>query len=217
VQPFFVSEEKLARQAYRYDNKYRLAAFLLMVAVLLQLPFLLLLYYQNRIKEAEESRRGLALQKKTQLTAELGSLRETEIQLDQITSWEPILRARMPASAVIGAVEQTIPREIVLSRFMLEAASYRPVSLGVGSFRVPETYSIILEGEWKGPDPAVWEKFVGKFLSRLPPGSAVVTCSVGNDGNSQRAVRTGKAVLRAQANGNYFALGVNKIDAEENL
>ena len=36
------------------------------------------------------------------LTAELGSLKETELQLDQITSWEPILRARMPASAVIG-------------------------------------------------------------------------------------------------------------------
>jgi hypothetical protein len=28
---------------------------------------------------------------------------------------------------------------------------------------------------------------------------------------------TCKALLQAQANGNYFPLGVNKIDAEENL
>jgi hypothetical protein len=123
----------------------------------------------------------------------------------------------MPASAVIGAVEQTIPRDIVLSRFILEAANYRPVSLTAGSFRVPETYTIILEGERKGPDPEVWEKFIGKFLSRLPPGSAVVTGSVGNDGNPKNAIQTCKAVLKAQANGNYFPLGVNKIDTEENL
>jgi hypothetical protein len=217
VQPFFVSEEKLARQAYRYDSRYRLAAFILMVAILLQLPFFVLLYNQNRIKEEEESRRGIALQKEAQITAELGSLKETEVQLGQIKSWEPILRGRMPASAVLGAVEQTIPRDVVLSRIVLEAANYRPVPLGPGFFRVPETYTITLAGEQKVPDPGVWEKFVGKFLSRLPPGSNVVTSIVGNDGNPKSAILTCKAVLQAQANGNYFPLGVNKIDTEENL
>jgi hypothetical protein len=217
VQAFFISEENLARQAYRYDHRYRLAAFLLMVALAWQLPFLALFFYQNRINEEEASRREFALQKKAQLTAELGSLKETESQLDQITSWGPVLRARMPASAVIGAVEQTIPPEIVLSRFILEAANYRPVSLIAGSFRVPEAYTIILEGERKGPDPEVWEKFIEKFLSKLPPGSTVVTSSVGDDGNPKNAIQTCKAVLKAQANGNYFPLGIKKIDPEESL
>jgi hypothetical protein len=217
VQPFFISEEKLARQAYRYDHRYRLAAFLLMVALAWQVPFFALFFYQNRINEEEASRRELALQRKAQLMAELGNLKETEFQLDQITSWEPVLRARMPASAVIGAVEQTIPPEIVLSRFILEAANYRPVSLTAGSFRVPETYMIILEGERKGPDPEVWEKFIGRFLSRLPPGSTVVTSSAGDDGNPKNAIQTCNAVINAQANVNYFPLGINKIDSEENL
>jgi hypothetical protein len=217
MQPFFISEEKLARQAYRYDHRYRLAALVLMVALAWQLPFLVLFFHQNRINEEEASRREFALQKKAQLTAEFGSLKETEFQLDQITSWEPVLRARMPASALIGAVEETIPRDIVLSKFILEAANYRTVSLTAGSFRVPETYTITLEGERKGLDPEVWEKFIGKFLSRLPPGSTVVTSSVGNDGNPKNAIQTCKAVLKAQANGNYFPLGVNKIDTEENL
>lgn len=217
MQPFFISEAKLARQAYRYDHRYRLAALLLMVALAWQLPFLALFSYQNRINEEEASRREFALQKKAQLTAELGNLKETEFQLDQITSWEPILRARMPVSAVIGAVEETIPREIVLSRFVVEAANYRPVSLTAGSFRVPETYTITLEGERKGPDPEIWGKFIGKFLSRLPPGSAVVTSSVGNEGNPKNAIQTCKAVLKAQANGNYSPLGLNKIETEENL
>jgi hypothetical protein len=217
VEPFFVSEEKLARQAYRYDCRYRLAAFILIVAILLQAPFLTLHYYQNRIKEAEESRRGSALQKQAQLTEEINGIKETEVQLGQIRSWEPILRGRMPASAVLGAVEQTIPRDVVLSRIVMEATKYRTVLLSRGSFRVPETYSITLEGAQKVRDPAVWEKFIEKFLSRLPPGSTVETSAVGSGGESKSAILTCKALLQAQANGNYFPLGVNKVDAEENL
>jgi Tfp pilus assembly protein PilN len=217
VQPFFVSEEKLARQAYRYDLRYRLAALILILASLLQVPFLVLLCYQKRIAEEQDSRRGLALQKQAQITGELGALKETELQLRQIKSWEPILRGRMPGSAVLGAVEQTIPQEVVLSRIAMEAANYRLVLLSPGSFRVPETYTITLEGSQKVQDPAVWEKFVRKFLSRLPPGSNLVTSIVASEGNSNGAILNCKAVLRAQANGNYFQLGVNKIDAEENL
>jgi hypothetical protein len=217
VEPFFVSEEKLARQAYRYDSRYRLAAFILMVAILLQLPFLALLYYQNRIKEGEEIRRGFALQKQAHLTEELTGLKETEAQLGLIKSWEPILRGRMPASAVLGAVEQTISRDVVLSRFVMEATKYRLVVLNHGSFRVPEIYTITLEGVQKAEDPASWGKFLGRFLSRLPPGSKIETSIVSSDRNSKSGPLTCKALLQAQANGNYFPLGVNKIDTEENL
>jgi hypothetical protein len=217
VEAFFVSEEKLARQAYRYDSRYRLAAFILMVDILFQAPFLALLYYQNRIKDREESRRASALQEQAQLSGDLNGLKETEVQLGQIRSWEPILRGRMPTSAVVAAVEQTIPRDVVLSRIVMEVTKYRAVLLGHGSFRVPETYSITLEGAQRVRDPAVWQQFIGKFLSRLPPGSTVETSVVGSDGNSNSAILICKALLQAQANGNYFPLGVNKIDAEENL
>jgi Tfp pilus assembly protein PilN len=217
VQPFFVSEEKLARQAYRYDRRYRLAALILIAAALLQVPFLGLLYYQKRIMEEQDSRRGLALRKLAQNTEELGALKEIELQLRQIKSWEPILRGRMPGSAVLGSVEQTIPQDVVLSRIVMEAANYRLVLLSPGSFRVPQTYTITLEGAQKVQDPALWEKFVRKFLSRLPPGSNLVTCTVANNENSKSLILTCKAVLQAQANGNYFPLGVNRIDAEANL
>jgi hypothetical protein len=217
VQPFFVSEEKLARQAYRYDRWYRLAALILIAAALLQVPFLVLLYYQKRIREEQDSRRGLALRKQAQITEELGALKEVELQLRQIKSWEPILRGRMPGSAVLGSVEQTIPQDVVLSRIVMEAANYRLVLLSPGSFRVPQTYTITLEGAQKVQDPALWGKFVRKFLARLPPGSNLVTCTVANNENSKSLILTCKAVLEAKANGNYFPLGVNRIDAEENL
>jgi Tfp pilus assembly protein PilN len=217
VQPFFVSEEKLARQAYRYDRRYRLAALILIGAALLQVPFLALLYYEKRIMDEQDSRRGLALRKQAQNTEELGALKEIELQLRQIKSWEPILRGRMPGSAVLGSLEQTIPQDVVLSRIVIEAANYRLVLLSPGSFRVPQTYTITLEGAQKVQDPALWEKFVRKFLSRLPPGSNLVTCTVANNENSKSLILICKAVLQAQANGNYFPLGVNRIDAEENL
>ena len=217
MQPFFVSEEKLARQAYRYDRRYRLAALILIAAALLQVPFLVLLYYQKRIMEEQDSRRGLALRKQAQITEELGALKEIDLQLRQIKSWEPILRGRMPGSAVLGSVEQTIPQDVALSRIVMEAANYRLVLLSSGSFRVPQAYTITLEGAQKVQDPGVWEKFVRKFLSRLPPGSNLVTCTVANNENSKNLILACKAVLQAQANGNYFPLGVNRIDAEENL
>ena len=217
MQPFFVSEEKLARQAYRYDSRYRLAAFILMVAIFLQMPFLLLLYYQKRISGEEEARHEFALQKRAQISADLGDLKETEGQLDQIRSWEPILRGRMPTSAVLGAIEQTIPRDVVLSRIALEALNYRPVSLSSGIFRVPEAYTITLEGDRKIQDPEVWQKFIAKFAARLPPGSHVVSSFAGDEGKSNSSVLPCKAVLQAQANGEYFPLGVHRIDTEENL
>ncbi len=44
-----------------------------------------------------------------------------------------------------------------------------------------------------------------------------MSSSVGNDESPRNGIQICKAVLRAQANGNYFPLGVNKIDTEENL
>jgi hypothetical protein len=217
VNPFFVSEDRLARQAYRYDYRYRLAAFLLIATILLQVPFIAFICYQRQIEQREGIRRGFAFQKKAQITADLDSLKETEVQLRQIKSWEPILRGRMPVSAVLGAIEQTIPREVALSRISLEATNYRQVSIYSGSFRVPETYTITLQGEQNVPDQGVWQKFINGLLSRLPPGSKLLTSLVDNDPNLKSAVVNCKAVLIAQSNGNYFPLGVNKIDTEEDL
>jgi hypothetical protein len=217
VQPFFVSAEKLAKQAYRYDFRYRSAAFALIAAMALQAPLGLFLLYENRVRAEEENRQSVVLHNKTQLAENLVSFKETETQLKQIESWEPILRGRMPVSAVIGAIEQTIPPEIALSKIAVEAESYRAVPLGSATFRVPENYTITLEGASNDENSRVWEEFVDHLLRRLPPGSRVVSC-VADAAKDSKTVATGcKATLQAQANGNYFPLGVSKIDAEGNL
>jgi hypothetical protein len=217
VNPFFVSQERLARQAYRYDGRYRLAAFVLLVTASLQIPFLVLLNYQNQIREEQAGRLEFDQQKKAQLALALATLKETESQLGRIKSWEPILRGRMPASAVLGALERAIPRDVVLSRIFLEGANYRSVSLANGSFRVPETYTISLEGDQKAADLEVWPKFVDTFLSKLPPGSKVITTGVEPEKNPKTTTVKCKTVLQVQANGNYFSLGVKKIETEKTL
>ena len=217
MQPFFVSEEKLAKQAYRYDSRYRIAALAVIGAIALQMPLGFFLLVENRVRSEEETRQGLAVQKKLQLTENLGAFKETELQLGQIKSWEPILRGRMPVSAVIGAVEQTIPPGVALSRIAVEAAGYHTVPLGSEIFRVPEIYTITLNGVLNGDNSQEWKEFIGRLLRRLPPGSSVVSC-VADSGKHSNTVPTAcSATLQAQANGNYFPLGVSKIDAEGNL
>ena len=186
-----------------------------MLATLLQVPFIVLLYYQNRISKEEESRHGFALQKKAEITAKLDGLKETEVQLGQIKSWEPILRGRMPASAFLGAVEQTIPRDVVLSRLALEAADFRPVSLGYGFFgcrnRIRSPWKESRRSRTRGLGEIRWQILI-EASARKP---------CGEQRREQRwkesDVLNCKAVLQAQANGNYFPLGVNKIDTDENL
>jgi hypothetical protein len=217
MQPLFISEEKLAKQAYRYDSRYRIAALVLMASVALQLPFAFLLYDQDRISKLEEQRQSLANDHKRQLVARLSGLRETEMQLDRIKAWEPILRSRMPTSAVIGAVEQTIPAEVVLSKIEFEATSYRAVAFESGVFRAPETYTITLVGETCAVGQQPWQHFVEDLLTKLPPGSSVLTSFVDKAENRESKCLHCKATLQAQANGNYFPLGASKIDAEANL
>jgi hypothetical protein len=217
MQPLFISEEKLAKQAYRYDSRYRILALILMASVALQVPFAFLLYDQERVSNMEENRQSLAIGHKAQLAARLDGLRETEMQLDQIKAWEPILRSRLPSSAVIGAVEQTIPADIVLSKIVFEATSYRAVALGSGIFRAPETYTITLEGETNGIEQQPWQHFVANFLTRLPPGSNILTSVIETAGSRTTKYLRCKATLQARANGNYFPLGARKIDAEANL
>jgi hypothetical protein len=217
VQPFFVSEEKLAKQAYRYDFRYRIAALAVIGAIALQMPLGFFLLFENRVRSEEETRQSLAVQKKVQLTGSLAALKETELQLGQIRSWEPIMRSRMPVSALLGAVEQTIPPGIALLRIAVEAAGYHTVPLGSETFRVPELYTITLNGVSNGDDSQEWKGFIGRLLRRLPPGSSVVSC-VADAGKGSKTVRLAcNATLQAQANGNYFPLGVSKIDAEGNL
>ncbi len=216
MQPFFISPENLAKQAYRYDSRYRVAALALIVAVGLQVPSGLFLIYENRVKVEEENRQEIALRKKTKLAADLLALKETESQLDQIKSWEPILRGRMPVSAVIGAVEQTIPPEIALSRIAVEAGGYHPVPISSGIFRVPESYRVTLEGALNSGNARIWQDFINQLLGRLPPGSSVISC-VTCAAKESRTSMICKATLQAEANGNYFPLGVNKIDAEGDL
>jgi hypothetical protein len=217
VQTFFVSAEKLAKQAYRYDFRYRVAASTLIVAILLQVPLAFLFFYESRVRVQEGNRQGVALQTRTQLTGNLAGLRETATQLGQIKLWEPILRSRMPISAVLGAVEQTIPANIALSRIAVEAANYRAVLLDSGTFRVPENYTIALDGALKGDNSRAWEEFVDQLVRRLPPGSRVISCIADAEKVSKTFPIACKATLQAQANGYYFPLGVTKIDAEGNL
>ena len=114
-------------------------------------------------------------------------------------------------------VEQTIPPGVALSRIAVEATGYHTVPFGSEIFRVPEIYTITLNGGLNGNKSQEWKGFIGRLLRRLPPGSSVVSCVADSGKGSNTVPTVCSATLQAQANGNYFPLGVSKIDAEGNL
>ncbi|MBV9671988.1 MAG: hypothetical protein JO076_04085 [Verrucomicrobia bacterium] len=210
---FFISEERLARQAYRYDFRYRFAALFLITAIGLQLPFLVLIYHLYQVRNDEEVREGLSLQRKGRIQTELAKLHDTQILLRTIRNWEPLLRSRMSASALIGAVERTVPKGTVLSRLEIDGAKYYTVPLPGGCFQVPGAYLITLEGE--AESEGSWNQLRNSFLGKLPPGSKIVETRIGSQRDTPFIEC--RCVFQAEANGNYHSLDIAKIEVGESL
>lgn len=207
MKPHLISTEVLVRQVYRYSPAYRLAAFVIFSFLFLQVPAIVWFVYERGVGEERRARAAQLAGDAARIATARRALADTERKLKHIQDLTPLLRARLPISAVLGKIEQFTPQEVVLSRITIDSGNFQPVQLEKSLFQIPREITIVIEGEQTSRDAS---KSLGeKLIKSLPPGSKM--------SNLVQENKAFRLTLSAPANGNYFGLGVTKIAAENAL
>jgi hypothetical protein len=215
MKPLFISRENIIKRAYRRAPSFKLAGGVVLAGLLLNIGFAF-----AAIRLAMEGgslasvNRALRYSIKT-ANDEKAKYADLENKLADIHSWGPILTNRLPVSAVLAAIEQTIPPQLVISNLSIAAVQQTPVKLASGVFMLPRTYRLQIEGERQnGSDAGLVARFSASLLARMPANARQV---------EQKSEQAGKQaspfelVLELPANGNYHNLGLNPSEGPESL
>jgi hypothetical protein len=211
----FVSDERLIQQQYRRGIIFRLTGVLILFATFLQLPALLLAGLSWKRHHDEESTRNELRAEVNNLQKANTPLNDVRRKLDQIRQWEPILRNRLPISALLHAIENSMPANAVLDSIAIESEQFERVPVPGGVFRVPGSYRLVLQGlERLGEGDAV-QTLAEAFQKCLPSRSELVH----TDRSEKRADGFVQFSLQysIKPDGNYFGLGVRKISEPDTL
>jgi hypothetical protein len=213
VKPHLVSKEALARQVYRYSRAYRFAAFVLFGFLLLQVPAVVWLIYERQADQDRRTRAGQLAAEAARIASDRKALADTEKKLKRIQGLAPVLRARLPISAVLGKIEQLASQDLALSQIVIDAGQFQPVQIETGLFQVPRQINIVITGQETAQGSDAYKHLAGKLLESLPPGSKIADMSLAEG----QPFKTFRLALNAPTNGNYFGLGVTKISTQNSL
>lgn len=211
----FVSPEKVVRQRYRRSLVFRLAAVLVFLGLIAQVPILVfgVLAWTGVIEESK--RQKVLLEKADNLREQSAPLDEVRQDLSQIRQWEPILRSRVPVSALLSAIENSIPADAVLDSISIETNQYDQTPVSGGIYRVPTNYRVAVQGLEKiGVDDTA-QLFADTLEKRLPSGSELI--------RSERLQKRSDNLIpflleySVKPTGNYFGLGLKKIAEPDSL
>jgi hypothetical protein len=216
MKPYLISKEVLGRQVYRYHPAYRLAAFLLCCFLLVQIPVVAWIVYERDLTQQRQARAAeLAADAAARIARERKGLADTEKKLKRLQDLAPILRARLPVSALLGKLEQLAPPNLTVSKIAIDAEAFQPIQIETGLFQAPRQIRIDIEGEeplqGSAADPA--NKLAQALLLTLPPGSKIVDHALVNG----QQYKTFRLTLFAPTNGNYYGLGVTKLATQNAL
>ena len=211
----FVSDKRQIQQQYRRGIIFRLAGVLILFAALLQLPALLLAGLSWKRHHNQESTRNELRAEANNLQQANTPLNDVRRKLDQIRQWEPILRNRLPVSALLHAIENSIPPNAVLDSIGIESEQFERVPVPGGVFRVPDSYRLVLQGLERREEGEAAQTLAEALQKCLPPRSELVHTDRSEkrtDGFVQFSLQ-----YSIQPDGNYFGLGVRKISEPDTL
>jgi hypothetical protein len=210
----FLSPERIILRSYQRELIFRAVGLIVLITVFLQVPILIFAFFARRDYQTETDRKGQLLATESDLQSKLAAFKDTRQKLGQIQQWEPIIRGRLPCSAVLAAIEQTVPEDAVLERISLEAAKFQALPVVGGTYRVPENYTLSLQGSLKFGHAEQLEAFTNDLRKRLPAGAQVVRSKLLE--GTENLVPFLIVYLIAPA-GNYSALGVQRIADPDRL
>jgi hypothetical protein len=215
VKPYLISPEVLARQVYRYDPAYRFAAFVFFCFLLAQVPAVVWFFHERQIGAERQSRAAQLVVDAAKIASEHRALADTEKKLRRIQDLAPILRARLPISAVLGKIEQLALPDLTVSKITVDAGALKPLQIETELFRIPQQIRIAIEGEQRlqSGDADAYNKLAQALLHSFPPESNIADRSI----IAGEHYKTFRLTLIAPTNGNYFGLGVTKIAPQNSL
>jgi hypothetical protein len=211
----FVSDKRLLQQQYRRGIIFRLAGVLILFAAFLQLPALLLAGLSWKRHHDEESTRNELRTEANDLQQANTPLNDVRRKLDQIRQLEPILRNRLPVSALLHAIENSIPPNAVLDSIAIESEQFERVQVPGGVFRVPGSYRLVLQGLERRGEGEAGQTLSEALQKCLPSRSELVHTDRSEkrtDGFVQFSLQ-----YSIKPDGNYFGLGVRKISEPDTL
>ena len=210
----FLSQERIVLRSYQRELVFRVVGLIVLVTGLVQLPVFFFAFTAWRDYQARSDKKVQLVAAENELQSRLVGLRDTRQKLNQIQQWEPIIRGRLPCSAVLAAIEQTVPADAVLEKIGIESSRYQALPVVGGTYRVPELYTLSIQGSLKFGHAEELETFTNELKKHLPAGSQVVRSKLLEGTESLVPFLLVYSIAPA---GNYSALGVQRIADPDRL
>jgi hypothetical protein len=210
----FLNPERIILRSYQRELVFRGVGFIVLITAFLQLPILFFALTAWRDYQAQSDRKVQLLAAENELQSKLMAFKDTRQKLGQLQQWEPIIRGRLPCGAVLAAIEQTVPADAVLEKISLEAARFQALPVLGGTYRVPEVYTLFLQGSLKFGHADELDAFTNELKKRLPMGSQLVRSKLLEGTENLVPFLLVYSITPA---GNYSALGVQRIADPDRL
>ena len=210
----FLSPERIVLRSYQRELIFRVVGLIVLVTGLVQLAALFFAFTTWRDYQALTDKKGQLVAAANELQTRLVALKDARQKLSQIQQWEPIIRGRLPCSAVLAAIEQTVPADAVLEKIGIESSRYQALPVAGGTYRVPELYTLSIQGSLKFGHADELEAFTNELKKRLPVGAQVLRSKLLEGTESLVPFLLVYSITPA---GNYSALGVQRIADPDRL
>jgi hypothetical protein len=210
----FLSPERIVLRSYQRELVFRGVGLIVLITAAIQLPVFFFAFTIWRGHQFRTDKQIQLLAAENALQNRLATFKDTRQKLSQIQQWEPILRGRLPCGAVLAAIEQTVPGDAVLEKIAIESSRYRALPVAGGTYRVPEVYTLSIQGNLKFGRAEELERFTNELKKRLPVGSQVLRSKLLEGTESLVPFLLVYSILPA---GNYSALGVQRIADPDRL
>ena len=210
----FVSPEKIVLRSYQRELVFRAVGLIVLVTGLLQLPVLFFAFTTWQNYQILTDKKVQLAAAANELQTKLDAFKDTRQKLSQIQQWEPIIRGRLPCSAVLAAIEQTVPMDAVLEKIGIESSRYQALPVAGGTYRVPELYTLSIQGSLKFGHSEELEAFAKELKKHLPAGSQVLRSKLLEGTESLVPFHLVYSIMPV---GNYSTLGVQRIADPDRL
>jgi hypothetical protein len=211
----FVSDERVVQQHYKRGITFRLTGAVILFAAVVQVPVMVMAGLGWMRRHDEIARQNELRAEANDLQTANAPLADVRRKLAQIRQWEPILRNRIPISALLHLIEASMPASAVLDSITIESEQFDRLPVPGGVFRVPGNYRLVLQC-LERPEGGDAVQALGEALQKgLPSGSELVH----SDQTGKRADGLVQFSLQysIKPTGNYFGLGVKKISEPDTL